>query len=123
MRKQREKLMFAKRGNMARALFYLNTALWLIISFYFLADMLLDDNSLSLFLVGFFLLVNVTAMFFGGRLLDQSETWTYIFALVVVILNIGLAFTGAPELLYVTALVIDGIILWVLISLRKNYFK
>lgn len=115
--------MFAKRGNMARALFYLNTALWLIISFYFLADMLLDDNSLSLFLVGFFLLVNVTAMFFGGRLLDQSETWTYIFALVVVILNIGLAFTGAPELLYVTALVIDGIILWVLISLRKNYFK
>lgn len=123
MRKQREKIIFAQRGNMARVLFYLNTILWLVISIGILVDMLLDNNGLSILLVGFFLLVNVTAMFFGGKMLDQKEKWTYIFALVVVVLNIGLAFTGVPELLYVTALVIDVIILWVLISLRNIYFK
>lgn len=62
-------------------------------------------------------------MFVSGKMLDQNEKWTYIFALVVVVLNIGLAFTGVPELLYVTALIIDVIILWVLISLRNIYFK
>ncbi|MEK6752218.1 MAG: hypothetical protein AABZ00_08115 [Chloroflexota bacterium] len=123
MRKQRNKIVFAQRGNMARALFYLNTLLWLVISVGILVDMLLDNNGLSMLLVAIFLLVNMAAMFFGGRMLDQKEKWTYIFALVAVVLNIGLAFTSVPELLYVTALVIDGIILWVLISLRKIYFK
>ena len=74
-------------------------------------------------MVGFFLLVNLLALFFGGRLLNQTETWTYIFALVVAILNIVLSFTGVPDLLYVTALIIDVIILGVLISIRGTYFK
>lgn len=85
--------------------------------------MLLDNNGLSMLLVGIFLLINIAVMFVSGKLLDQNEKWTYIFALVVVVLNIGLAFTGVPELLYVTALIIDVIILWVLISLRNIYFK
>ena len=85
--------------------------------------MLLDNNGLSMLLVGIFLLINIAVMFVSGKMLDQNEKWTYIFALVVVVLNIGLAFTGVPELLYVTALIIDVIILWVLISLRNNYFK
>lgn len=115
--------MFAQRGVIVRVLFYLNTVLWLVISFFFLGEMLLDDNGLSILLVGFFFLVNLLALFLGGKLLDPSEKWTYIFALLVVVLNIGLTFTGVPELLYVTALVIDVIILGVLISLRKIYFK
>lgn len=123
MRKQREKIVFARQGSIARILFYLNTILWLVISLGILVDMLLDNNGFSMLLVGFFLLVNMAAMFFSGKLLDQKEKWTYIFALVVVVLNIGLAFTGVPELLYVTALAFDGIILWVLISLRNIYFK
>ncbi len=85
--------------------------------------MLLDNNGLSMLLVGIFLLINIAVMFVSGKMLDQNEKWTYIFALVVVVLNIGLAFTGVPELLYVTALIIDVIILWVLISLRNIYFK
>lgn len=123
MRKQREKAIFAQRGNIARVLFYLNAVLWLVISAGILVEMLLDNNGLSTLLVGIFLLVNVTAMFFGGKMLAQKEKWTYIFALVVVVLNIALAFTGVPEPLYITALIIDGIILWVLISLRKIYFN
>ncbi|MBI5822391.1 MAG: hypothetical protein HZB18_00030 [Chloroflexi bacterium] len=123
MRTHRKKIIFAQQGSIARVLFYLNTILWLVISIGILVDMLLDNNGLSMLMVGFFLLVNIAAMFFSGRMLDQKEKWTYIFALVAVVLNIGLAFTGVPELLYVTALVFDGIILWVLISLRKIYFK
>ncbi len=124
MRKKREKIIFSQRGGIARALFYLNAALWLFLSLNTLADMILDYNEgVSIAMVGFFLLVNLLALFFGGRLLNQTETWTYIFALVVAILNIVLSFTGVPDLLYVTALIIDVIILGVLISIRGTYFK
>ena len=124
MRKKREKIIFSQRGGIARALFYLNAALWLFLSLNTLADMILDYNEgVSIAMVGFFLLVNLLALFFGGRLLNQTETLTYIFALVVAILNIVLSFTGVPDLLYVTALIIDVIILGVLISIRGTYFK
>ena len=123
MRKQRETQLFSQRGSIARVLFYLNAVLWLILSLKTLVDLLLDNNGLSMLLVGIFLLINIAVMFVSGKMLDQNEKWTYIFALVVVVLNIGLAFTGVPELLYVTALIIDVIILWVLISLRNIYFK
>ncbi|MBK8428161.1 MAG: hypothetical protein IPL27_20340 [Lewinellaceae bacterium] len=108
---------------MTRILFYLNAVFWLFLSIYTITDMIMDGNELSVFLVGFFLLVNVAALFFSGKLLDQNEKLTYIFALIVIVLNIGLAFTGVPELLYVTALVIDVLILLVLISLKNIYFK
>ena len=124
MRKQREKILFTNRGSIARVLFYLNAAFWLYLSLNTLAGMIVDGNSgFSTTLVGFFLLVNVLALFFSGRLLDQNETWTYIFALVVVLLNTALSFTGVPDLLYIIALVIDVIILVMLISMRKIYFK
>jgi len=123
MRKKREKTLFTQRGSMTRILFYLNAVFWLFLSIYTITDMIMDGNELSVFLVGFFLLVNVAALFFSGKLLDQNEKLTYIFALIVIVLNIGLAFTGVPELLYVTALVIDVLILLVLISLKNIYFK
>ncbi len=123
MRKKREKTLFTQRGSMTRILFYLNAVFWLFLSIYTITDMIMDGNELSVFLVGFFLMVNVAALFFSGKLLDQNEKLTYIFALIVIVLNIGLAFTGVPELLYVTALVIDVLILLVLISLKNIYFK
>jgi hypothetical protein len=124
MRKQREKILFTQRGSMARVLFYLNAAFWLYQLLDTLSAMIVDDNSgISVALVGFFLLMNVLALFFSGRLLDQTEKWTYIFALVVIVLNIALAFTGVPDILYVTALIVDVVILLVLFSLRKLFFK
>jgi len=123
MRKQREKIIFAQRSSIARALFYLNTALWLLLSLNILAEMILDNNELSVLLVGFFLLINMIFMFVGGRLVNMAEKWAYIAALVIVILNIVLTFTGVPELLYVTALFIDIIILGILISIRGIFFK
>ncbi len=124
MRKQREKILFAQRGSMARVLFYLNAAFWFFQFLNTLSAMIVDGNGgFSISLVGFFLLMNVLALFFSGRLLDQTEKWTYIFAFVVVVLNIALAFTGVPDILYITALTIDVIILLVLLSLRKLFFK
>jgi hypothetical protein len=124
MRKQREKILFAQRGMITRVLFYLNAAFWLVLSINTLASMIVDGNQgFPIVLVAFFLLVNVLALFFSGRLLDQNEKWTYIFALVVAILNTALSFTGVPDLLYVAAFVIDLIILFALISLRNIYFK
>lgn len=123
MRKQREQKLFEQRGNITRALFYLNAVLWLLLSLNTLAEMVLDDNGLSVVLVAFFLLMNVLALFFSGRLLKPTEKWTYILALIVVALNIFVTFTGIPELLYITALVIDGIILWMLVSIRGTYFN
>ncbi len=117
-------MLFAQRGSMARVLFYLNAAFWLYQLLDTLSAMIVDGNGgFSIALVGFFLLMNVLALFFSGRLLDQTEKWTYIFALVVIVLNIALAFTGVPDILYVTALTIDVIILLVLFSLRKLFFK
>ena len=124
MRKEREKIVFSQRGGIVRMLFYLNAVFWLVLSLNTLASMIVDGNQgFPIALVAFFLLVNVLFLFFGGRLLDQNEKWTYIFALVVVILNTALSFTGIPDILYVMPLVIDIIILLVLISLRKIYFK
>lgn len=124
MRKKRENILFAQRGSIARVLFYLNAAFWLFLSLNTLAEMIVDGNEgISVALVAFFLLVNVLALFFGGRLLNQTEKWTFIFALVVSILNGALSFTGVPDFLYITALVIDVIILGVLMSIRGTYFK
>ena len=124
MKKERKKIVFSQRGGIIRALFYLNAVFWLALSLTTLANMIVDGNQgFSVTLVAFFLLVNVLSLFFGGRLLDQTETWTYFFALVVVILNAALSFTGIPDFLYLTAFVMDVIILLMLISLRKIYFK
>ncbi len=123
MRKQTKEILLAKRVNTTRVLFYLNAILWLVISIFILVKMIQDDNRLSALLVGFFLLVNVLAMFFSGKMLDQKEKWTYIFALVVILLNIGLVATGIPDLSYVAVLVVDGVILLALISLKDIYFK
>jgi len=124
MRKQREKMFFAQRGTIVRVLFYLNAVFWLILSLNTLASMVVDGNQgFPVALVAFFLLVTMLSLFFGGRLLDQNEKWTYIFALVVVLLNTALSFTGVPDILYLIPFVIDVIILIILISLRNIYFK
>lgn len=124
MRKKREAIVFSQRGSVARALFYMSAVLWLLLSLNTLASMAADDNTgFSIALVAFFLLLNVASLFFGGKLLSQTEKWTYIFALVVVVLNITLTITGIPELLYITVFVIDVVILFVLISIRGMYFK
>ena len=124
MRKQREKMFFAQRGTIVRVLFYLNAVFWLILSLNTLASMVVDGNQgFPVALVAFFLLVTMLSLFFGGRLLDQNEKWTYIFALIVVLLNTALSFTGVPDILYLIPFVIDVIILLMLISLRNIYFK
>jgi hypothetical protein len=124
MRKRREKILFSQRGSMARALFYLNAVFWLFLSINTLAEMIVDNNSgFTVGMVAFFLLINVLVMFLGGRLLDQTEKWTYIFALVVALLNTALSFTGVPDLFYLIALIIDVFILLALFSLRNIYFK
>ncbi|MBK8781471.1 MAG: hypothetical protein IPO22_06630 [Anaerolineales bacterium] len=124
MRKQREKHIFAQRGSIVRVLFYLNAAYWLFLSITTIVKMIDDGNgAFPIVLIGFFLLLNVTAMFLSGRLLDQQEKWTYIFALVVAVLNVALASTGIPDVYYLIALLIDVIILLVLLSLRNIYFK
>ncbi len=120
---KKSKAIHASNWNIARTFFYVNAGLWLVITFFILVDMLLDNNGLSMVLIGFFLLINVTALFLSGRMLARNGKWTYVVALVVVILNSALTFTGLPDPLYVTALIIDIIILLVLIPMRKHYFK
>ncbi len=124
MRKKRENALFAQRSNMVRVLFYINAAYWLFLSIKTILKMSADGNDVfPIALIGFFLLLNVTAMFFSGRLLNQRESWTYVFALVVAVLNVVLAGTGIPDAYYLIALLIDVIILLVLLSLRHIYFK
>ena len=124
MRKQREKHIFAQRGGMVRVLFYINAAYWLFLSIKTILKMSADGNDIfPMALIGFFLFLNVTAMFFSGRLLNQQETWTYVFALVVAVLNVVLAGTGIPDVYYLIALLVDVIILLVLLSLRNIYFR
>lgn len=124
MRKKRENALFAQRSNMVRVLFYINAAYWLFLSIKTILKMSADGNDVfPITLIGFFLLLNVTAMFFSGRLLNQRESWTYVFALVVAVLNVVLAGTGIPDAYYLIALLIDVIILLVLLSLKHIYFK
>lgn len=106
----------------AQALFYLNAILWFLYAFYIILDMsAVRNNGLSVAAVGFFVIVNASAMLAAGVFITRAQKWTYYFALSITVLNVLLALTNLSDYFYAIAFIIDLLILWMLFNLRKSY--
>lgn len=123
MKTKRLKIVYARQRGIARVLLFMNALLWVVITIVTSIDMVANSNGLPTVLVAFFLLFNATVMFLLGRTLDSWDKPVYGIALVAVLLNAVLAFTGLPDPLYMSALILDILILLSLLSLQKYYFQ
>ncbi|MBK6795151.1 MAG: hypothetical protein IPG80_21990 [Anaerolineales bacterium] len=119
--KKRTRETYQARILVARIMFYVNFALWIIVGILYVAKMIQDQNGLSAALVGFFFLFSAMTLFIAARMLDQREKWSYITILVLTILNLLLTFTGYPDFTYILATLFDIIILTNLIPLKPFY--
>jgi hypothetical protein len=112
-----------RRITVARALFYLNAADWLVIGGVFVAKMLLDTNRMTAALVAFFFLINILSLVVAARIIDDRKKWVYVTMLVIAGVNTLMVFTGFPDTLYILSLIINGFIFINIIPLKKYYFK
>lgn len=109
----------------AQALFYLNALIWLGFGLYTLMNMLgrYPDGTITVYVIGFMMLGNVGAMCFSGILLGWQNKWFYFFAVFVLVSNIVLTVTDQFGFFDLTTLILDLVIFWLLISIRKNYLS
>ena len=109
---------------MVRALFYLNAILWLVYTVYIYFDMaVLNHNELSADIATLYVLANAVLMFVSGFVLGKQKKTSYYFALVVVVLNTLLTLLNLSDLVFVVAFILDILILWALLPLRKDYLS
>ncbi len=108
----------------ARALFFVNTLIWLGLASYVLYDMaVINTNRLSAILVGVFMLGNAAMMLVSGITLGKRQTWTYYFVILVLVVNILLTFTDQFGFWDLLTLIIDLILFGILLSIRKPYLS
>jgi lysylphosphatidylglycerol synthetase-like protein (DUF2156 family) len=113
-----------RKKSIARALFYLNTILWFVYAIYIYFDMaVINHNELSADIATIYVLVNAAAMFAGGLMLGKQQKPAFYFALIVLALNIVLALANVTDIFFLVALMIDVVILWALLPLRKDYLS
>lgn len=108
---------FNLRLKAAQFLFYLNAIIWLGFSVYLVLEMAYFDNGVSTLIIGLFMLGNAGAMLLSGIMLGKRNKWFYYFAILVLAINIILAFTDQLGLADLVTFMIDGILLGILISL------
>ena len=105
-------------------MFYLNAILWFVYAIYIYFDMaVINHNELSADIVAVFVLVNTAATFASGLALGKQQKPAFYFALIVLVLNIILALANVTDIFFLVAFIIDAIILWALLPLRKDYLS
>lgn len=109
---------------MARVFFFLNATLWLAYGVYIYYDMAIaNNNKSSADIVTLFVFVNAGLLLFSGIKFGKPQQWTYYFALVVSAFNTLLALLNVVDLYFLSSFLIDLIILWAILPLRKNYLS
>lgn len=113
-----------RNKNIARALLFLNSILWLVYTIYIYFDMaVINRNEFSADIVTIYVLINAILMFICGIVLGREKPPSFYFCLIVVIPNIILTAWNLSDLLFLTAFILDILVLWLLISLRRLYFS
>jgi len=108
----------------AQRLFFINALIWLALGMYTLIGMVgRYPGQVTVYVVGVMMLGNVAAMALSGILLGRTNKWFYYFAMSVLIVNILLTFTDQVGFFDLATFVIDLIIFWILISIRKQYLS
>ena len=122
--RRRFKKIDPRKKSVVRVLFYLNAILWLVYTIYIYFDMaVLNRNELSADIVTIYVLVNAVVMFVSGLMLGKQKKTAFYFALIVVILNALLTILNLSDFVFVIAFILDIIILWALLPLRKDYLS
>lgn len=110
--------------NIARIFFCLNGVLWLGYVFYIYYDMaVVNGNLTAADIVTLFAFVNSVLLFFSGIKFGKPQQWTYYFALAVAVFNAILSLLNIVDLYFLVSFILDLIILWAILSLRKNYLS
>jgi hypothetical protein len=107
----------------ARILFYVNAALWLVVGVFFIGSMIEDNNGWITGMVAFFFLMSILSLIIAARILDQPEKEIFIVLIIITVLNILLSFVGYPDFIYIVLTLIDLVILFNLIPLKSYYVK
>ncbi|MBL8063498.1 MAG: hypothetical protein JNK32_10790 [Anaerolineales bacterium] len=119
--KKRTRETYLSRIMIARIMFYVNTALWLVMGSISVWKMLEDQNDWTAALVAFFFLFAAFTLFVGARIVDQRGRPIFIIILCITGLNILLTFFGYPDFTYIIATLFDFIILGNIIPLKSYY--
>jgi hypothetical protein len=106
-----------------RGFFILNAVLWFGYGIYIYYDMaVVNNNTASADIVTLFTFVNAGLLLFSGIKLGKPEKWTYIFAASVTAFNTLLSLFNIVDLFFLISFLLDLIILWTIIPLRRQYF-
>jgi hypothetical protein len=109
--------------NAGRGFFILNAVLWFGYGVYIYYDMaVVNNNTASADIVTLFIFVNAGLLLFSGIKLGKPEKWTYIFVISVIACNALLSLLNIVDLFFLISFLIDMIIFWVVIPLRRQYF-
>jgi hypothetical protein len=117
-----------KAPNTVRAsqvLFFLNAAVWLLFAIYTLARLAsgATNQSITMWVVGILMIGNVGAMLLAGFWIGKPRRLFYLFAIVVLGLNIILTLTDQFGVFGFLTLVVDLVLLALMIVSRSWYFK
>ena len=114
---------YLSNTKIAQGLFFLSSLIWLAFGAYTLLGMAgRYPNQITIYVVGIVMIGNLGAMALSGFLLSKQNKRFYVFALLVIVVNILLTFTDQFGLFDFITMVIDLVLFGFLISIRKQYF-
>jgi len=109
--------------NMARIFFCLSAILWFAYGVYIYYDMaVVNGNTRSADVVTLFIFVDAGLLLFSGIKFGKPAKWIYYFALSVAVFNTLLTLLNILDLYFMVCFILDLLILWAIIPLRKKYF-
>ena len=112
------------RVNMARIFFSLNAVLWLAYGVYIYYDMaVVNHNTNSADVVTLFAFVNAGLLLFSAIKLGKPQKWTYFLVLAVAVFNTLLSLVNIIDLYFLVSFILDLLILWAILPLRKSYLS
>jgi hypothetical protein len=107
---------------MARVFLFINAVLWLAYVVYIYYDMaVVNHNTSSADIAALFVFINAVAMLYSGIVLGKPSKWVYYFALVATAINVLFSLLNILDLSFLVSFIIDLLILWAIIPLRKKY--
>ncbi len=109
--------------NVGRGFLILNAVLWFGYGIYIYYDMaIVNNNHASADFLTLFVFVNASLLFFSAAKLGKPEKWTYIFVLIMTAFSALLSLFNIVDLFFLFSFLIDLLVFWAVIPLRRHYF-
>ncbi|GAB1469251.1 hypothetical protein MASR2M66_01270 [Chloroflexota bacterium] len=122
-RKKARRQQVQDRIHLVRALFHINSIVWLLIGIWFVWQMYEDGNRWSALYVFLFFVCAAGLLQVGVYFLKQPDSLGYSLVIAATVINLLLTFFSIQNFLFVPALLLDLIILAILIPLKSYFFN